>query len=176
MPLLVIDALLTQSGQLGLEAFLPPPHRIHYNVKGRVVKPVDPASNPKLPLSKTLDDASFTLKDVMRDWETIRVRDWILRAMERYRFVIGRSTYESILLANFDVVFAGETPVRFAMLASPMSTRRVLKSIDAKPEIALLTVNDDVQVKAEEVDKTFRAFLDRRWGFPSAWENVAYYS
>lgn len=87
---IVIQALLNQSGRLGLEAFLPPTHRIRYSgTKGRAVNDVDPSSVPRLPLSKTPDAASFKLKAVMHDTGTVHVRDWVLRAMERYRFVIG---------------------------------------------------------------------------------------
>lgn len=90
---LVIQALVSRTGRLGLEAFLPPPHRIHYsNVKGRVVEDVDPQSIPRLPLVKRPKDTSFAMKDVLREWGTVRVRDWILRAMERYRFVVGESS------------------------------------------------------------------------------------
>lgn len=88
--LAVIQALLNKSGRLGLEAFLPPAHRIRYSgKKGRVVNDVDPSFMPRLPLSKTPNAASFKLKRVLDETGTIRVRDWVLRAMERYRFVIG---------------------------------------------------------------------------------------
>lgn len=91
----IISALLNESGKLGLEAFLPPPHRIHYSsTKGRIVKDVDPDSIPRLPLTKRPGDASFKLKDVMREWDTVRVRDWVVRAMGRYRFVLGASFFE----------------------------------------------------------------------------------
>ncbi|KAG8835051.1 hypothetical protein FRC18_001098 [Serendipita sp. 400] len=155
----VITALINASGRLGLNAFLPPPHRIHYsNSKGRVVKDVDPNSVPRLPLSKRPRDASFKFKDVMRDWETVRVRDWVLRAMERYRFVIGN------------------TPTHFAMLSSPRGAQLMFAKINSIKDLALLTVNDDVRLQEQKVDSLFRAFLDRRWGFPSAWENVVYSS
>jgi hypothetical protein len=55
-----------------------------------VVNDVDPSFAPRLPLSKTPGEASFKLKHVLNEEVgTIRVRDWVLRAMERYRFVIG---------------------------------------------------------------------------------------
>jgi len=120
------------------------------------VNEVDPFTAPHLPLSKTVKAASFSLKRVFSSTNTVRVRDWVLRAMERYRFVIG------------------ETPVAFEMLSSPLSTNRLLKKIDAKPELALLTINDDVTVKAEMVDRLLREFLERRWQFPSAWEDERY--
>jgi hypothetical protein len=61
------------------------------------------------------------------------------------------------------------------MLSNPLSTSRLFKKINATPEIALLTINDDVVVKAEIVDRTLREFLERRWQFPSAWEDVRYH-
>jgi hypothetical protein len=66
----------------------------------------------------------------------------------------------------------GDTPSHFAMLSSPKSAQRFFQTIDNQPDVALLTINDDVVMKEEEVDRMFRSFLDRRWGFPSAWENV----
>jgi hypothetical protein len=90
----VIQALLNKSGRLGLQAFLPPAHRIRYSgKKGRVVNEVDPFSAPRLPLAKTPWEVSFKLKHVLDETGTIRVRDWVLRAMERYRFVIGASEF-----------------------------------------------------------------------------------
>lgn len=153
----VIQALLGASGQLGLEAFLPPVHRIRYaGRKGRIVNDVDPFSVPRLPLSKVPDTDSFKLQRVLNGAGTIRVRDWVLRAMERYRFVIG------------------DTPVRFGMLSSPLTTNRFFKKIQTDDSLALLTVNDDVRIKADMVDFIFREFLEKRWQFPSAWENVLY--
>jgi hypothetical protein len=61
------------------------------------------------------------------------------------------------------------------MLASPLSTSRLFRKIDASPELALLTINDDVTIKAEMVDQILRKFLNRRWQFPSAWEDVRYH-
>jgi hypothetical protein len=56
------------------------------------VNDVDPSFAPRLPLSKTPGEVSFKLKHVIdEETGTIRVRDWVLRAMERYRFVIGTS-------------------------------------------------------------------------------------
>jgi hypothetical protein len=68
---------------------------------------------------------------------------------------------------------AGDSPTHFAMLSSPKSAARFFKTIDKQRDVALLTINDDVVMKAEEVDRMFRSFLDRRWGFPSAWEDVS---
>ena len=72
------------------------------------------------------------------------------------------------------ILNAGDTPVQFGMLSSPLSTGRFFRKIEADPNLALLTVNDDVKIKAEMVDKMFRDFLDRRWQFPSAWEEAQY--
>jgi hypothetical protein len=168
----VIKALVARSGRLGLEAFLPPPHRIHYsNTKGRVVQDVDPESAPRLPLMKRPHDASFALNDVLRSWGTVRMRDWILRAMERYRFIIGMFSLCFSFRMDADLC-AGDTPAHFAMLSGPKSAHRAFQVINSRPEVALLAINDDVVMEAEQVDKMFRSFLDRRWGFPSAWEDA----
>jgi hypothetical protein len=143
-----------------------------------VVNDVDPSFAPRLPLSKTPGEASFKLKHVLNEEVgTIRVRDWVLRAMERYRFVIGASE-----VSSRDEKYSGgwwqlegDTPVTFGMLASPLSTSRLFRKIDASPELALLTINDDVTIKAEMVDQILRKFLNRRWQFPSAWEDVRYH-
>lgn len=171
--------MVQKSGRLGLGEFLPPNHRIKYagaGAKGRVVQDMDPFSNPSLPLSKTPGETSFALNDVLSSWGTIRVRDWILRAMERYRFVIGtfyrHATNYLLLIAYFSawLLFLATTPADFAMLQTPLSAKRLFRKIDADDHIALLTINDDVTIKEQEVDRIFRNFLNRRWGFPSSWE------
>lgn len=58
------------------------------------------------------------------------------------------------------------------MLASPISTSRFFRKIEVDENLALLTINDDVKIKAEMVDKMFRGFLEKRWQFPSAWEDA----
>lgn len=152
--LAVIQALINRSGPLGLEAFLPPLHRIHYSGAKRLVKDVDPLSIPRLPLVKRPEDASFTLPDVLREWGTVRVRDWVLRAMERYRFVIGN------------------TPGHFGMLDTPKKAEFFFKRINADKKLALLTINDDVVMQEDLVDSIFRSFLEEKWSFPGAWEEA----
>jgi hypothetical protein len=56
------------------------------------------------------------------------------------------------------------------MLRGARGAERLFRKVDTDDNIALLTINDDVAVQQEETDKLFRKFLNRRWGFPSAWE------
>ena len=58
------------------------------------------------------------------------------------------------------------------MLANPKSAELTFQRIDKLTNLALVTINDDVKMKADEVDHLFRKFLERRWGFPSGWENA----
>lgn len=56
------------------------------------------------------------------------------------------------------------------MLKGPRTAERWFRKMDADDDLALITINDDVTLREQETDRIFRAFLNRRWGFPSAWE------
>jgi hypothetical protein len=125
--LLVIRQLVISSGKKGLEAFLPPTHRVAF--AGGSSSPAADGDDggdrdPFLPLESSWKQIDFSLKSVLAPWvrnppndtETaevkagepghgddshraapqlrsggVNVREWAMRAMARYRFVLGGS-------------------------------------------------------------------------------------
>ena len=84
---IVITQLVKSSDALGLSAFLPSPARRSPSTSA----PADPDAIPHLPLVADWHDGKFALKDVMRSAPDVSVREWSMRLMQRYRYVIGTS-------------------------------------------------------------------------------------
>ncbi|GJE97686.1 hypothetical protein PsYK624_139070 [Phanerochaete sordida] len=149
-----IQALMKASGRLGMEAFLPPPLRVVPRAEDASTAP--DAQIPHLPLAPRWEDAQFSLQAVLgpspRD---INVREWTLRLLERYRFVIGYTPYAFVMLENYE------------------NARGALGWIDSYGDAALLCINDDVQDGEDRVSGLFRDWQERRWHRPAAWERAA---
>ena len=103
----VISALVTQSGPLGLDAFLPNPLRkfpMHrFSSKNNAAssdgllsrkREVSSASAHdgvvRLPVAKRWEAADFTLRAQAQGGQgAMTVRQWAVQAIHRYRFTIG---------------------------------------------------------------------------------------
>ena len=114
-----------------------------------------------LPLTDKWQDGKFALRDVLAPWGAAdsrekNVREWTLRALERYRFVIG------------------STPSHFAMLSSPSDATTLAHKFStknmAKTDVALLCVNDDVVIDDDKVARLFKNWARERWGKKASWE------
>ncbi|KAG8710670.1 hypothetical protein FRC08_016864 [Ceratobasidium sp. 394] len=144
----IINALVAASGPLGLSAFLPnPTHGLEstHHQSGR-----DPV--PHLPLVSDYQTGDFSLRGVLGD-STTDVREWTVRMLQRYRFVIG------------------DTPSIFAMVKNPVTAETAFSTMDKDRSIALLCLNDDISSgQAEETDGVLRREQERRWPHPAAWE------
>lgn len=83
-------ALVAASGELGLEAFLPPPERIVTPGLGKFfASQADNDEVPHLPVTDQWKDGRFALADVVSSSQETNVREWTLRMLQRYRFTIG---------------------------------------------------------------------------------------
>lgn len=98
-----VRALVRASGRLGLAAFLPPAERTVRVPRDRLAR--------TLPLAPAWPSADFSLDGVLRAGvpetlredgeesaggeEEVRVRAWVLRVLDRYRFVIGASRFHA---------------------------------------------------------------------------------
>lgn len=146
-------ALVKASGELGLEAFLPPPERTFTPGLGRIFASRPAADDvPHLPLTPTWAGASFALRDVLSTSRETNVRAWALRMLQRYRFAIA------------------DTPAHFAMLTGPSNFNSMVTQLAKRPETALLCVNDDVAVDDARVADMFGAWAQGLWGVPALWE------
>lgn len=91
---LVIHALRAQSGEYGLSAFLPAPQRaIIVDARNNNEYTQDETLIPRLPLQR---EGDFQLQSILADrmrgsamHVSVNVRQWTLRLLERYRFVLG---------------------------------------------------------------------------------------
>ncbi|KAG9092209.1 hypothetical protein FRC06_000197 [Ceratobasidium sp. 370] len=144
----IINALVSASGPLGLSAFLPNPTHGLKSTHQQSVR--DPA--PHLPLVSDYQTGDFSLRGVLGD-STTDIREWTVRMLQRYRFVIG------------------DTPSIFAMVRNPVTAEAAFSSMEQDSSIALLCLNDDISTgEAEETDGVLRREQERRWPHPAAWE------
>lgn len=120
-----------QSGELGLEAFLPPRER---QARFQHASPVADERDPFLPLASSWTKVDFTMGKVLAPWARavdipadgvngewraaeVNVREWVMRAMARYRFVIGELArwialywWRILILASFQVIRRSTSP------------------------------------------------------------------
>lgn len=101
----LITALVSASGERGLHAVLPDEDAMYYPPMG-AGEGVWDTTEPVLPLTKTWQEASFGLEDVIRrgsdvwDGEAtqgqgISLRKWSIKLLTRYHYAMGRSPPES---------------------------------------------------------------------------------
>ncbi|KAG8686910.1 hypothetical protein FRC09_013844, partial [Ceratobasidium sp. 395] len=144
----IINALVAASGPLGLSAFLP--NRPHGLKSVHQQSPRDPV--PHLPLVSDYQTGDFSLRSVLGDSVT-DVREWTVRMLQRYRFVLG------------------DTPSIFAMVRNVVTAEAAFATMERDSSIALICLNDDILVReAEETDGVLRREQGRRWPHPAAWE------
>ncbi len=96
---LVIRALLSASGPLGISEFLPPPDR-KLPASNSLANYVPTTAPPHLPLGSDYRDIDFSLDSVMGPWlaevsirrglgAAVSVREWTMMVIQRYRYVVG---------------------------------------------------------------------------------------
>jgi 3-O-alpha-D-mannopyranosyl-alpha-D-mannopyranose xylosylphosphotransferase len=90
----VIMALVTASGPLGLSAFFPPKDRTFINAPlspGRKYPKYLPP--PHLPLTATWQDSDFSLDNVMSTTalpnEAVNLREYCMKLLSRYKYLSG---------------------------------------------------------------------------------------
>lgn len=58
------------------------------------------------------------------------------------------------------------------MLETNENTQGALGWLDSYTDASLLCINDDVQDDQTEASPMFRAWQERHWGRPAAWEHI----
>jgi len=151
----IINALLRASGPVGLSAFLPPSERV-YPPAGAQNPPIPiPDDTPVLlPPTKSWQTTDFTLHSCLRAWGPVHVREWVLKAMARYKYVIG------------------DTPYKFVQMKRRLQTEAELKHLGT--EIALLAVNDDVTTTPDLIGPILTKWMANRWKIRAEWESLVY--
>ncbi|KZV61927.1 hypothetical protein PENSPDRAFT_271833 [Peniophora sp. CONT] len=143
----VINRLVQRSGQAGLSEFLPSADR-----------EIIPASRGEtvvtLPTVAQWEDGQFALTDVLSSatTPTIRVRDFVLRLLARYRFVLGNS------------------PSEFVFLQGAGSAKKGVARLPADSDIAFACMNDDIRGDGRQVADILRGWQSERWPVAAQWE------
>ena len=92
---LVLKALVSRSGPLGLSALLPPANRVYPS--SSTPNPIsENAIPPHLPLGKDWQTIDFSLRAILGSgtWGSgVDIREFSQRLLERYRYVIGTWTF-----------------------------------------------------------------------------------
>ena len=86
----MVVALVNQSGRLGLSQVLPHPDRRSPPSDEHPTS--DAETIPHLPLVDDWKKGQFALRDMMKYAPETSVREWSMRLMQRYRYVIGASS------------------------------------------------------------------------------------
>ncbi|KAG9118801.1 Xanthine phosphoribosyltransferase 1 [Ceratobasidium sp. 392] len=83
----IIRALVNKSGKRGLKAFLP-------SSSSSKNPNAATAHTPTLPISSKWQDADFRLSSVLKsaNLDQVNIRDVVLRMLQKYRFVLGKSS------------------------------------------------------------------------------------
>lgn len=158
-----MNALVTKSGELGLEALLP---ERNASAAHRVDE-YDPP--PMLPRVGIWQDADFSLTNVVPLEGQSDLRAWTLQLLHRYRFVIGM--FILVNCAWVSRIFSGSTPSRFVKLDAVYQAERQFKNLDKDfGKYQLLCINDDIYQAPEKVDAIFRKWMHAKWSTPAAWE------
>lgn len=148
---LVINRLVQNSGRRGLSAVLPPAGRTFAAAStGEIATTL-----PKVPRWEL---GSFALRDILSHSptpEVIDVRDWTLRMLHRYRFVLADSPYE------------------FVFLEDDKTAQDAVDKLQGHDK-AFACMNDDVEsdVDADAVEAIMHEWQDMRWGEPAGWEAI----
>ncbi|KZV94334.1 hypothetical protein EXIGLDRAFT_737093 [Exidia glandulosa HHB12029] len=174
----IIHALVRASGPLGLSAFLPSPERTVRVPRGQLSK--------TLPTAQDWRGTDFSLEAVMGAGipdtlledgeqpilvEEISARKWVLRVLDRYRFVIGN------------------TPFKFRFMRSSDEAAAVTREVD-ESDAATICLNDDIEdpgvstdpkpflgifgktpvAEGDKVRRILHEWQTRRWPDAASWE------
>lgn len=109
----------------------------------------------------------------------INFRQWTLKLLERYRFVIGKLATNLRDGHNEISKLArplGETPSAMVKLVTPTGAHKSFAELEAWRQYpvagapALLCLNDDVTSGHADVDALMIEFMQQRWRDPAGWE------
>lgn len=70
-----------------------------------------------------------------------------------------------------DLIRSADTENYFNVIHDPIEAETTFAFIDDHPNVALVTINDDVTSYPEKTDQAMRKWFDERWPTPAEWEN-----
>ncbi|KAG9019222.1 hypothetical protein FRB90_005053 [Tulasnella sp. 427] len=194
-----LHALVTQSGETGLSAFLPDPSRRFPTRRGgsgrraTTTTAAEPGSGGGDNVKQSrlgdyfynnnnnkVDDGNNNLVVVPRlpvakSWETA---DFTLRGVAPPPRPGGpgsgaASVREWVLQAIYRYRFAeGSTSSAFVRLETPFQANSTLRKLDKRLEDppALICVNDDVRWEVDKIGEVLRGWMESRWDSRASWE------
>lgn len=161
----MIEALVTASGERGLDAFLPQPETTftpssHDNESQSQSTWSD--SGPILPLTNDWRTTNFTLPSVLASSQEVNLRQWSLELLSRYIYTVG------------------ETPAVFAPVSSARQLSSKLRQVGNGSGVAMLCVNDDVDESLDGQTNQAGLFkyvlgrwMNAKWPTRGEWEREA---
>jgi 3-O-alpha-D-mannopyranosyl-alpha-D-mannopyranose xylosylphosphotransferase len=162
---LVIMALVTASGPLGLSAFLP--DRQTTFVNRAETKRIH--MTPVLPVTDTWPAADFSLERVISETEEagpVNLRRYTVKLLSRYQYISGKSNdiwCKSLLIT-------GRSETEFHMLNNPDHAARVLSTIN--PTAVMLGLNDNIERDADDAKRVLTEWFQQRWPEKTQWERA----
>jgi hypothetical protein len=67
-------------------------------------------------------------------------------------------------------VFVADTGNYFSVIHDPVDAERTFADLDDRPNVALVTINDDLNASPEQTDVRMREWFEYKWPTPAAWE------
>lgn len=185
---LVIMALVTASGTLGLNAFFPPKET---TITAPELGPGDAYPKflppPHLPLTPTWHEADFSLANILSTTalpgEQVDIRQYCMRLLSRYLYLDGESQSQCFPLHLFfldllqegrkrtdDEIDLAKSVSHFHMMKSAEHARRVFRMIQGDPKVSILGMNDDIESDYDEVRGLMNEWFEMRWPRKAVWE------
>jgi hypothetical protein len=125
---LVLTALVTSSGPLGLSAIFPPAEMIYKTrADDEHLRKINYLAPPHLPLTATWQEADFSLESVLSEstlpGEPVKLRRWSMQLLSRYLYM------------------SGKTPSHFHMARNPEHVQGVFKMVDKAKDVSPLATS-----------------------------------
>ncbi|WVW78369.1 hypothetical protein I302_100323 [Kwoniella bestiolae CBS 10118] len=156
----LISALINESGERGIEAFLPSHDQIHYPASlNRTVEREWKISEPILQLTDSWAESDFTIGGNVFEGQDIwagalarkdggvELRRWCIKLLSRYTYVFA------------------STPSLFSPIHNYGQLKSALRQVEETPDLAMFCINDDQYDSSDgKVRRLFGSWMNEKFG------------
>ncbi|WWC86837.1 uncharacterized protein L201_001716 [Kwoniella dendrophila CBS 6074] len=157
----LIHALINQSGERGLEAFLPSPEQVHYpaSTNENSEKRDWITTEPILPLTNSWENSDFSIESNVFEGQDvwsgspkridggIELRRWVIKLLSRYNYVFA------------------STPSLFSPIHNSAQMILALKQVEESNDLAMFCINDDQYDSSDgQVKRLFGDWMNDKFG------------
>ncbi|WWD00665.1 hypothetical protein V866_007600 [Kwoniella sp. B9012] len=154
----LISALINESGERGIEAFLPSLDQLYYPNTTTVEREWK-TSEPILQLTNSWEESDFTIEA-----NVFKNQDIWSGALERIDGAVELRRWCIKLLSRYNYVFAS-SPVRFSPIHNIGELRTALRSVEESPDIAMFCINDDqYDSSSGKVRRLLGSWMNEKFG------------